>query len=843
MHRLKSILPSFSSFVSASAGTGKTKNLIDRLTNLLLHGAKPHKILCLAFTKSAAAEILSRINQKLAFFCTCSEGELLKELKNLGFNNISPEIITQARTLFAEFIDAIEPLNIQTIHSFCQQLIAKFPFEVGVNINFSLLDNNQIINLIQIAKIHTIKLSKENQNLAAAINYLSWHLKEYSLDELVKEIINNREKLDNFYKNTSNIKFHIEENEEQMVIEFIKSISFESNILNWLSSGGKSDLKKKEIIEKFFSYSKDLQVFSIHEYFSCFLTQTGDLLKNLVTKALQESNVEYYEFLLKEQIRVCKFNKIYNKMKLKNLTNSFLIFSYHLRESYKELKAERGVLDYDDLICLSNDLLSDNSAADWVRYKLDGGIDHILVDEAQDNSPNQWNIINKISEEFFCSTDILKSIFIVGDSKQSIFKFQGADPEIFSQMNKLLPGDILRVNLNISYRSGSKILEFIDNIFNLPHIKPHVGFMEGKISHVVSKNFAGEVEIWPLILESEKIQEQQWSITELLEEQEQAEELLALKIAQEIDKLIKTNKFIYSKNRPITPGDVMVLTRRRTGFIQILIKALRSMNIPTAGIDRLRLLEHPIILDILALSKFILCSEDDFNLAIVLKSPIFNISETELMKLCYKRDNNLWSILKDKQNYINICKFFENLESDSLFLFYFNLIEQKKLRSIYLNEFGFEANDVFDAFLDLVEKFEKDNISSLQLFIEYLNNANVEIQRDFSLNTDLVRIMTVHAAKGLQAPIVILTDTTTLPFNDDNIVWSENGEPFWSAKVKYHSEEIAYAKFKNLAYEYAEYVRLLYVALTRAEEKIIITGISKSEEISDKTWYAICNKV
>ncbi len=840
--RLKAINPLFSSFVSASAGTGKTKTLIDRLLNLMLHNVKPNKILCLAFTKAAAAEILNRINQKLAQLCTCDRASLIIELETLGFKDITPEIEHKARIIFTEFVDATEPLNIQTIHSFCQQLLTRFPFEAEVNINFTLLDSDKSRNLIEQAKDLILNSIHEHPGLEATIKYLSWHIKEFSLDELLKEIINNREKLDHFFKANQNLNLIISNEENIEITKFVSLIPIKAAYLDILNKGGKSDINRATSLKKFLSYTQDVQIMMINDYLNCFLTQTGEPLKSLITKKLSEDNPSVHELLLIEQQRVVQFSKKYNDIKAKNLTQAFIVLSHYIRATYQELKKQNNALDYDDLINLSTNLLNNSQHAEWIRYKLDGEIDHILVDEAQDNSANQWSIINKISEEFFYSSESIKSLFIVGDAKQSIFRFQGANPAIFNAMNQYLPEDVVRAQLNTSFRSGSKILKFIDNIFNKNHIKPLVSDIEANIQHIASKNFEGEIEIWPLIIEPENITDNSWRLPQdyPLIKQQSADELLAIKIGENIAKWLKERKFIHSKNRPINPEDILILTRRRNSFIHILIRTLRQMNIPVNGLDRIKLLEHPAILDLLALSNFILYQNDDFNLAIVLKSPMFNFSEEQLFELCCSRDKNLWQSLKETEQYQEIVDFLKNLTPHLLTEFYFDLIELKGYREKFIKKFGIEVNDILDSFLDIVEEFEKTNISSLQLFIHFFSNSETEAQRDLSQNNEKIRIMTIHGAKGLQAPIVILTDTTSLPHNDDSIIWLNDDEVIWTGKTKYYSEKISETRLENSTQEYAEYLRLLYVALTRAEEKIIITGSSKTPEVSTRTWYNIC---
>lgn len=831
-----------SSFVSASAGTGKTKTLINRLIYLLLNQVKPSKILCLSFTKAASNEIITRINQKLAKLSICDQEILIEELKDLGFQEITTELTNSARTLFAEFVDEVEPLKVQTIHAFCQDLLNKFPGESGVKLGFKLMDEQVIIKKIEEAKHILLNSEEYKQKIKEILQYLSWHIKEFSLDELLKEIISNREKLDHFFRVALNIDLDRKlVDEEGEILKFLEDMPIIKDHLSLLKEGGKSDLNRALNLEKFLSYSEALKAMLISDYFDSFLTKTGTPLKSLLTKNLEQDYPDLHNILLDEQARVYKFYKKYNGIKVQNLTKCFIKLSYYIREIYKELKQNNNLLDYDDLISISSDLLSNSEYADWIRYKLDGGIDHILVDEAQDNSAKQWNIINKITEEFLNSDDRLKSLFIVGDAKQSIFRFQGAAPEVFNAMNEYLPQEVKRIQLNISFRSGRAILRLVDKIFNQKHIKPLVSNIEEHIEHIANKDFEGNVEIWPLVIEPEKKEEIAWQLPSsfIPEEEITADDILATKIVDQIALWLSENKFIQSKNRAINPGDILILTRRRNEFVHKLIRNLRARSIPVAGIDRLKLLEHPAIQDLISLSNFILCPADDLNLAIILKSPMFNLSEDQLMSLCFNRKQTLWEVLQSNEEYQEVCTFIKSLQPDLIHQFYYDLIESKNMREKYLSYFGAEVNDVFDSFLDIVEKFENEQSPSLQLFIQFIENSSLEVQRDLSLNTGQVRIMTVHGSKGLQSPIVILTDTTSLPFNDDQIIWLNEEELLFPGKAKYYSDDIIQTKAINSAHEYAEYLRLLYVALTRAEDEIIITGTSKKDEAPERSWYNI----
>lgn len=840
--RAQVILPKVSSIVSASAGTGKTKTLIDRIVNLLLHDVEPNKILCLTYTKAASAEIIARITERLAHFSMCSQEDLHKNLQDLGFLEVNIERQNKARTLFTKFIDDLSSLNVFTIHAYCQQLLCKFPFEAGINLNFKLLDEAEISELIIQAKNELI--SSGNHKIEKELSFLTWHIKEYSLNELLNEIIANRNKLEFFFKYHQNLDNAINSiapgfNDEEIIAEFLNNIAIDKRIIEILSVGKKTDVIKAVAFKKFTNYSSEMKELLFPEYLSCFLTAAGEPSKSILTKELALKYPDIYEILLEEQVRVYKFSKFYKHNKAINLTKAFITLSYYILESYQKLKAQKNCLDYDDLISRSLNLLNNNEYSDWVRYRLDGGIDHLLIDEAQDTSANQWNIIKKLSEDFVYNEN--KSLFIVGDAKQSIFSFQGAAPELFNELNLSFSTEMLKIKLQHSFRSGQNILEFVDKIFNQAHIKHLVTCIEEEIVHNAAKDHDSKVEIWPLVVEQKNLEENAWALPSgiQLDNFTSAEETLAINIANIIAEELKTGVI---KNL----SEVMILTRRRTAFTKHIVKQLRCRGIDTAGADRINLTEHPIILDLLALTNFVLCNQDELSLAIVLRSPIFSLAEEELMHLCHLRTQSLWEELKGNMSnkYQEISSFLEDIikcsREKTPYEFYFHLIEALNLRNCFKNVFYAEASDVLDAFLGLVEKFEENNIASLQLFMNYMGNTKTEIKRDLAHAKNQVRVMTVHAAKGLQSKIVILTDTTSLPFNDDTIIWLDDTKLLWPGRESYSPDVAKEAKQAKLAKEYAEYIRLLYVAVTRAEERLIITGTAKDDaDLSPKCWYSI----
>jgi ATP-dependent helicase/nuclease subunit A len=861
--------PNTSVWVAASAGTGKTKILTDRVLRLLLAGNEPGRILCLTFTKAAAYEMANRIHRDLASWVQIDQILLEERLAELTGLNPSIDLINKARKLFAYVLDAPDGLKIQTIHSFCQSLIQQFPIEAGISNNFRIIDENDAYLLLSEAKLNLLANLRE-ETICSAINYLSWHLFENSLNELIKEIISHQSKFASLFEaypliddlitaTYQRLGVNIEDSKESLQQSFCLKTDFDTlkaMAQLMLCGGSQADSKKGEQLLQWLNFTTQEKIESFGLYQDIFITKTGTLTSKLITKKLSDQFSNLEEILAKEQQRIAAHLEQMKSLKVAELTKCLLYLSHALLGEYRKLKAQKSLLDYSDLINISDDLLGSSEFGQWILYKLDGGIDHILIDEAQDTSKEQWRIIENLSSEFFASSkDNKKTLFVVGDEKQSIFSFQGADPVTFHYMHNFFQqksspeeNSFNSITLDTSFRSVKVVLELVDLIFNDEKIKKSVSFSPEYIKHnAYRKASTGSIEVWPLLSAFAQAEETApWQLPlEYIQVQNPAAKLAKL-ISLTIKEWLDDRRILHSKNRPIGAGDILILVRRRNEFTDFLLKELKKLSLPVAGIDRMLINEHIAVNDLVAIGHFLLLPKDDYSLACVLKSPLIGFTEEQLLALACERNSlSLWEQLLLRSSHNEECQKAANYLQDLLeqyklltpFYLYSYILEQDGRKKMW-QRLGSEVNDPLDEFLNLALKYENNHIPCLQRFLDWFESVEFEIKRDLEQNADKIRIMTVHSAKGLQAPIVILPDTT-FTLNNQDIFLFDDDLIFWPGKVANLNHQCQTLKKVKLNSENNEHLRLLYVALTRAEDELIICGYYGKNTPATNCWYNI----
>lgn len=804
--------PQHSAWVAASAGSGKTKVLTDRVLNLLLEGCPPERILCLTFTKAAAAEMASRVREKLGEWAIMPEDELQYTLNNLKTSIVSRETIEYARRLFTAVLDTPGGLKIQTVHSFCQSLLKRFPLEAGLSPFFEVVDDTEQKRLVKQAFLQIME--------DPVFQGLILRFSEATFGELNEFILQERSA---FAKATSPIA-----EEKDLVTTLLKHIPVENlrKAIALLATSSPTDQNRGQKLAQFLNLSQEEQRQKYENYLTVFLTKEGEKRARLVTQKAASLSALFEQ----EATRLERWLEEYNTLEIARLSQAFLRYSTAFLESYEKLKKDLSRLDYDDLI-LKTVALFKNPGCHWVLYKLDGGLDHILVDEAQDTNPAQWEVIRAIAEEFYANAATEtrnRTLFIVGDAKQSIYSFQGADPTVFTQMQNDLrtfahtSGKMWQdVDLTVSFRSTPEILAVVDAVFApLQHLP-------------FRKDAPGHVELWPL-LETEKEESlSPWQARHqpVISPQKRLAELLATTI----------QGWCAGEHplSPVHPGDILVLVRRRTSFVDTLIKALKEHNIPVAGTDRLWLLEGIAIQDLLKIGEFLLLPEDDLTLATVLKSPLFGLTEEDIFTLAFNRGHkSLWECLQKNTTYEATTALLRDLLSRVDFFTPFALFSiilgPLGGRQKWHARLGPEVLDSFDEFLNLCLRFQEEKTPSLQGFLHWVSQEAIELKRDFGQNNQ-VRIMTVHGSKGLQAPIVILPDTTQAPFDLPPFTFYEN-ELIWLPPAILDTTFTTSLKQKLRDKQQEEYRRLLYVALTRAEDALYVCGWEANHQ---NTWYDI----
>jgi ATP-dependent helicase/nuclease subunit A len=863
--------PHTSAWVEASAGTGKTKVLTDRVLNLLLEGTLPERILCLTFTKAAAAEMANRIQQRLGRWATLSDEELIAELQTLGKIAI-PSLLSKARGLFTIFIDAPQGIKIQTLHSFCQSLLKRFPLEAGISPHFKVLDDPTSKEILQAAQSQSFK-NMSATTLETYFEALAPYLSPASLSDLLAEALSQRRALYHLLEKHPSVDaivktvWHFFELSPHTSLESLQE-KFSSNsllssdilreLIPVLQIGTKTDQAMGEVLTTWMTRPEKRREL-LEGYQSLFLTKDGSIRKNLLSKKAQEECSWAFEILEKEASSLQRLRESSNNLHVAKASEAFIRLTFDVLNAYQMLKESRSLLDYEDLILKASHLLQKAESAPWVLYKLDGGIDHILVDEAQDTNPDQWQVISTLAEEFFVGSSASpqeRTLFVVGDSKQSIYSFQGADPSAFQKFKKRFASAAAHaekswteIDLSVSFRSTNAILETVDRIFDLPTARFGVVNEAHTLKHHTHRQgHGGIVEVWPLLETIPEDPTSPWEPPLNQKHLQSPRTQLANYIAHYIQNWFLTKKMLPSQGRCIEPKDIMILVRRRDTFVEELLKSLKSLDIPVSGIDRICLTDQLAVMDLMALGDFLLLPTDDLTLATLLKSPFFDISEEELFEICYDRKApSLWEELmvrhSEKESYARAYKSLQDLlqKADVLspYEFFALVLTCYEGRQKLLKRLGAEAEDPIEEFLDLALRYEQSHIPSLQGFIAWVRLHEMEIKRNLEQSDqNQVRIMTVHGSKGLQAPIVFLPDTTQPPLARSSVVW---GDEFflWVPQSSMETSSIASLKRKDLNIQAQEYRRLLYVALTRAEDQLYIGGWSPKSGVEDDSWYGM----
>lgn len=808
--------PFISAWVSASAGSGKTKVLTDRVLRLLLAGNAPETILCLTYTKAAAAEMANRLSKTLRDWIGYDDVKLLTALKNLTGEPEEEltEKIAFARTLFAKVLDTNGGMKIMTIHSFCQNVLKRFPLEAGVSPSFEIIEETAAGEILSQA----IRQTLQNPTFAPQMHILSAYVDEAKLLELLQDL--SKKQMELMHLLDTNASFE----------------SLQEKIYAALDV--RVDQTEQSLIASI--YDGD----DFHSYQDHFLTKDGQIRKNLKTEKDRQTAQDVFE--VKEKIKA---------LQCALATCAYLKIALDVFRNFDALKQMAGVLDYTDLILKTRALLEEANMSAWVLYKLDGGIDHILLDEAQDTSPDSWAIIRAITEEFFAGAgrkeDKIRTLFAVGDKKQSIYRFQGADANEFERMRLFFTeriqsseNEFKDIPLNISFRSTQAVLDLVNYLLRNDAAKngvlragedgTHFAFRSGQ---------AGIVEVWPL----EKYQkvEKAKDVSDILTQNapvSSACERLSEKIADRIAKMLNEKEILTSQNRPICAGDIMILVRGRDrqNIVGQLVRALKKKNIPVAGVDRLTLNEHIAVMDLISLGAFLSLPDDDLSLAEVLKSPLFNISEEQLFDLSYDRgDHSLWSQVAFKRSdiYEALKQILKLADTMPPFELYSYILDVLHMREKFLQRLGNETNEMLDEFLNLALNFEKNHSVSLESFLQFLKKDDIKIKRDLD-NTAInaVRIMTVHGSKGLQSNIVFLPDAYSKVKSAPALVWKDN-LPIWTPYAKLRTETVNKLLDQIADAEDEEYNRLLYVALTRAQDRLYICGFETGKAAPQNNWY------
>jgi len=881
--------PTVSAWVSASAGSGKTTVLTSRVLALMLAGVAPQRILCVTFTKAAAAEMSNRITQRLGKWVSLPDHDLNTDISALLLRNATADDERRARQLFARVLDAPGGLRIQTIHAFCQSLLRRFPIEAGISPQFELMDERSAAEALDQAREQTIVSAEPTArpDLAAAMSFLTGRVHETRFPEIVAALTFQRAKIERLFERHGGLNakglgaaiaalkktLGLSDNESpELAIETACAnnaidVAALKRAIAALNKGSKTDQERAVVIATWIA-NPDQRVAQFDDYCAVYLTQEKELRKTLATKEACKADIDVLPIMQSEAARLATVHERLTRLMTAEATSALLTVALEILASYRRYKAQRSLLDYDDLIQIARRLLRTPGVAAWVLYKLDGGIDHILIDEAQDTNPEQWDIIGALTDEFFAGagrfedhageTTIARTVFAVGDRKQSIYSFQGADPAGFEAWRTAFAtkvGNVEQrwrdVNMNVSFRSTDSVLKAVDLTFSAIDAKDGVIAPSETMAHLVARDgMAGRVELWPPVVPQQTDVPPPWKPPVERTRSDSPQNRLAQLIAGRIARMVGAEK-LPTRDRLIKAGDIMVLVRRRTGFVDELVRQLKARQIPVAGVDRMVLAQQLAVMDLIVLGQFLLLPSDDLTLATVLKSPLIGITEDQLFDLAYPRGNaSLWDALCQHAGSSNVFGQAQKLLAELLdradYLSPFALFSHVAVacdgRRKALGRLGFDADDPIDEFLNLALAYEKNHPPSLQAFLQWVQNGEIEIKRDLEQSgVDAVRIMTVHGAKGLQAPIVFMPDTSQVPTQRDALLWTEgeNATLLWCVSSKNADALSVSLRDAAKAKQMQEYRRLLYVAMTRAEDQLYVCGWETKKATNDGNWYGL----
>ena len=866
--QVQSANPQASTWLSANAGSGKTRVLTDRVARMLLSGVDPGRILCLTYTKAAASEMQNRLFARLGDWAMKEDGDLRRALADLGVDDvIDAARLARARQLFARAIETPGGLRIQTIHSFCASLLRRFPLEAKVSPQFTEMDDRAATLLREEIVDELADRTAPEVIAALAAAYTG---EDFSA--LAAEVARRRNDFKTYLPEAAcRALFGISDNQTEDSLLAQVFLGGEAELLaeaaTILAAGSTNDAKLAVKLADAPMEAPDLR--SLLALEGCLLFQASKIpgksytakLDGLATKGTAPKLAHIADRLNALGLRVEGARALRIGLAAAKRTALLHRFAAAFLPEYKARKEARGWLDFDDLITSAKALLTDPQVAQWVLFRLDGGIDHILVDEAQDTSPDQWRVIELLADEFTAgqgARDGARTIFVVGDKKQSIYSFQGAEVEAFDHKRDLFRGKLAQVQaplqelqLEHSFRSSNTILRLVDLTFDERREKG----LGGEVKHIAFfPDMPGRVDLWPLIEKSEKPTPANWyDPVDLISEEHHAAKL-GQRVADMIRDTIAAGVQIPLDGgrtyRPVHAGDFLILVRKRSDIFGAIIQACKAAGLPIAGADRLKLGAELAVRDLAAMLAFLATPEDDLSLAACLRSPLFGWTEQQLYSLAQPRKGFLWEALRHDPAHTDTIAVLDDMRKQADFMRPYDLIERMLTRHDgrrrLLARLGAEAEDGIDELLSQALAYERNDVPSLTGFLGWLQTDDVEVKRQMDSAGQRIRVMTVHGAKGLEAPIVILPDTAQYTARERDELFILPDGPVWKTPTKESPEAITDARAARKAREAAESMRLLYVAMTRAQSWLIVAAAgsigkdtAEDSEAETVVWYRL----
>lgn len=890
----KAALPDHSAWVEANAGSGKTKVLIDRVARILLTGADPDSILCVTYTKAAASEMQSRLFARLGEWCVMEEETLKQELSKLETRPVESYThanIGRARRLFADALETPGGLRIETIHAFAGRVLRRFPLEAGIAPGFSELDDDDASDLWNAAFRELGRSVVRGDRALAEAARCAAEAGGGKGFEAIRALLPRRAAIERFIERSGGMEKAVARLGEALKAPALgpsalleKAMGEDlprkalKDLLGALPTAKKSDAELAQTLAYVLGDAPAEARFGA--YASLAFTKSGDQRKSnpYTADAMKAAPACAMFFQTKDIPQGSEIHRIYAVAEALNAARMFersaalLRLARTLFNEFADRKRARAGLDFDDLIETTAHLLNHQHAAEWVLWKLDGGISHVLLDEAQDTSPAQWNILRALTADIFAGAgavrDEQRTLFVVGDQKQSIYSFQGADPEhfllekqTFETQSRTAEIDYELPDLAMSFRSAPEVLAYVDTVFDTDVFAPEAPFTlappdaANLMRHTpFRRNEPGSVELWPLEPKSDVEPAEPWDAPKKMQTEISPKAKLANRIADFIRRELDAGAGVWDKKqqRPARPGDFLILVRGRTGgLFDGILQALKRRNIPVAGADRIQLLDSLPVQDLLNLVRFALCPEDDLTLAEILKGPFGGLDEDQLFAIANPRKGRFWPAVQAAS--LPVTVFLEDVlarRHHAPFEFLTHALERghglaRPGWELILSRFGGPAREPVTALIDRAAAFDAGEAPSLQMFLDAVERRGGEVKRELSGPQDEVRVMTVHGAKGLEAPIVILPDTCSAHRSDrDGVFITEDGAPIWAQSKANDVDLSTRLRAVSEARALREHRRLLYVALTRAQDRLIVCGAfagnAKGAGHADTSWYTVC---
>ena len=876
--------PKASSFLTANAGSGKTSTLVNRVARLLLNGAKPERILCVTYTKAAAAEMQDRLFERLGGWAIAPDEDLRRDLASI---DEAVHDLPRARALFAKALETPGGLKIQTIHGFCEKLLRRFPLEAGLSPAFQVLDDLIGGELAKTASDGLLTLDAPDlAAVMAARDRLIRKLKVSGFERLLSQFIHQHDDiaatfarleakgdwatalfqslgLEGICTTVECLEAYEARLEWQIIRDLAAVLSTGTSKTN--QEAGQAFLALYEGYAAGRGLDFDLLK-------TVFFTKTGSLRKSTYTKETPPGDAIFMDRMAHEVAALA------DQLKAAEIAENtldglrlFAVFSV----LYQAEKKARGALDFQDLINRTKALLSDHLMSVWVLFKLDGGLEHILVDEAQDTSGDQWAIVKALSAEFFSGAgqaSALRTVFAVGDEKQSIYGFQGAQPDIFLKEGQYFDALITEAgqkfvapDLVESWRTLPEILGFVDAVFPAPDLSHALNFTGNVVIHKAQrKAHTGLVELWPLVLpiDAPEVTADEVDVAPVdATSRDPASKRLAKQLAATIQAEIEAGRAVFTKKsetpRPLHAGDILILVRKRDALFEHIIRELKIAGVAVSGADRLKLGDHIAFQDLRALMRFCLQSSDNLSLACLLRSPLCDLSEDDLYALAQGREGTLWGQLRDHPDtdgrFAEACIFLRWALDAARHLTAFDFLarvlyrrdgEGRSIKQRFLTRLGDECEDVLEETLALALKGEGIGLNGLSACLDLFEFRAAQIKREQEEGGRSVRVMTVHGSKGLEAPWIILPigPQHTSANKDDLLLRSEDGDLYLCVGGrKGDTANITEIRNAKSLKDEQEGLRLLYVALTRARDRLTLCGYAgkraPSKNAAFDPWY------